>query len=133
MILIGEAKVVFTETGCYTSYEDGTSYASHTHGTHHYHVISHRLGYEDDILRYCREHELLHHVAGYWIKSRHSEVIWPLAHGEKPDLIVSMNEELLVQTLQRWIRCNERPFIADVDWGIIKRNYLDLTQDLFPE
>ena len=123
-IKIGSATVVYTDYGCYSAYPDGTGYAAQPHDTSHYHVIAHRCGYGDDILAYCREHEVCHHIIGEWVKGTGSEVIRPLADGAEPDQITAVFEEVMVQTLQRWLRTNERPIIGNLDWDDLKHRAL---------
>ena len=125
-IEIGPAAVTYTDEGCYTRYTDGATFGAHPHDTHHYHVIAHRLGYGDDTLRYCREHEVCHHMVSYWINGHDSQVIWALAHKQPVDLAYAIQEEALTQTFQRWLRANERPIIGDVDWDGLKARALGL-------
>jgi len=122
---IGNATVEYTPGGCVTRYPNGASYGAHPHDTHHYHVIAHRCGYGDDILTYAREHEVCHHVVGLWIKGGGSDVIGPLAHGQEPNPTKAVLEEALVMTFQRWLRANERPIIAGVDWDSLKARTLE--------
>lgn len=124
-IRIGTAEVIYTPEGCFTRYEDGTTFGAHPHDTHHYHVIAHRCGYGDNILAYAREHEVCHHIVSEWIGGHTSKVLWPLAHGRDPDLTDAVNEEALAMTLQRWLRANERPIIGGVDWTGLKRRALE--------
>lgn len=125
-IQIGNATIEYTPQGCVTHYPDGTSYGAHPHVTHHYHVVSHRCGYGDDILRYAREHEACHHIVSEWIAGRRSDVLWPLAHGYEPDPAEAVFEEAMTMTLQRWLRASERPIIGGVDWCDIKRRALEV-------
>lgn len=124
VVQIGDATVTFTPEGAVTTYADGASYGAHPHETHRYHAIAHRCGYGDDILAYCREHEVCHHMAGLWITGGGSNVIGPLAQGIEPDPIEALHEELLVVTFQRWLRANERPIIGGVDWDGLKTRAL---------
>ena len=120
-ITIGDAVVHWTPDGALTTYGDGSSYGAQPHDTHHYHVIAHRCGYGDDILAYCREHEVCHHIVAEHILGRESQVLWPLAHGYEPDQADAIAEEALTMTFQRWLRAGERPIIGgDVDWAGLK-------------
>jgi hypothetical protein len=123
---IGTATLTKYDGGCFTQYEDGSSYGAHHHETPHYYVISHRLGYGDDLARYCFEHEACHHMAAEWIFGHTSKVLWPLAHGRDPDPADAVMEEMAAMTLQRWLRANERPIIGSVDWSGIKTRALAL-------
>lgn len=125
-IQIGTATLTFYPDGAFTTYSDGATYAAQPHDTHHYHVIAHRCGYGDDILRYAREHEACHHFVSEWIGGYTSKVLWPLAHGAQPDRYEAISEEALTMTLQRWLRANERPIIAGVDWDALKARALAL-------
>lgn len=126
MMQIGTATVRYYPEGAFTTYADGTSYAAHPHDTHHYHVVAHRLGYGDDILRYAREHEVCHHIVSEWIGGHTSKVLWPLAHGRDPDPAEAVYEEALTMTFQRWLRANEQPIIGGVDWTGLKSRALAL-------
>lgn len=129
-IQIGTATVHYTAEGCASRYPDGTSYGAHPHNTAHYHVISHRCGYGDDILAYCREHEVAHHIVSEWIVGHPSHVIWSLAHGDEPHHGVGTIEEMAAQQFQRWLRANELPIIGGVDWGGLKQRALALLDAL---
>jgi hypothetical protein len=123
---IGTATVCYYDGGAFTRYDDGSSYAAHPHDTHHYHVIAHRCGYGDDILRYAREHEVCHHIVSEWIGGYTSKVLWPLAHGRDPDPVEAIMEEAMAMTFQRWLRANERPIIGGVLWDDLKARALAL-------
>lgn len=123
---IGTATLTYTPDGCVTAFDDGSTYGAHPHDTHHYHVVSHRCGYGDDILAYAREHEACHHIVSEWIGGYTSKVIWPLAHGRDPDPVDALMEEALTMTFQRWLRAGERPIIGSVPWDAIKARALAL-------
>ena len=126
MIRIGTASLGKYEAGCFTRYDDGSSYGAHHHETPHYYVIAHRCGYGDDLARYCYEHEGCHHFAAEWIGGYTSKVLWPLAHGRDPHPVDAVFEEAMAMTLQRWLRANERPIIGGVDWDGLKQRALAL-------
>lgn len=125
-IALAYCTVEYTDWGCVTHFPDGTQFGAHPHETPHYHVIAHRLGYGDDLLGYCREHEVAHCLIAEWFRDEPSAVLWDLAHGAEPDPITAVHEEVMAQTLQRWIRAGERPILAGVDWDGIKERALDL-------
>jgi len=126
-IQIGTATVEYTPDGCVTRYQDGSSYGAQPHDTHHYHVIAHRCGYGDDILAYCREHEVAHHITCEWIVGFPSHVISSLAAGQEPHQGVAVLEEMAAHTFQRWLRAGERPIIGGrVDWDALKARALAL-------
>lgn len=90
----------------------------------HYHVISHRCGYGDDLLAYCREHELAHVLVAQELRQWCSFVLDCHAREVTPYAGLAIMEELAAQTLQRWVRANERPIVADFDWDELKRKFL---------
>lgn len=116
------ATVERTDFGCVTRFDDGTYVNSTFHPKDpHYHVIAHRCGYEDDLHRYCVEHEAVHCLLSERLHGRASPVLWALAHGAElagPDAAF---EELAVQAFQRYLRANEQPIVGAVDWGVLKR------------
>jgi hypothetical protein len=126
VIRIGTATLTKYDGGCFTSYDDGSSYGAHHHDTPHYHVISHRCVYGDDLARYCFEHEACHHIVAEWIGGHTSKVLWQLARGRDPDPYDATSEEALAMTFQRWLRANERPIIGGVDWDGLKARALAL-------
>lgn len=99
---------------------------------HHYHVIAHRCGYGDDLLAYCREHELAHALVAQCIgASRPSTVLWHQARMLGPAPVgLSIFEEIAAQALQRWVRANERPILAGADWDAIKLTFLGYAEAL---
>lgn len=123
MIELRFASVEFTRKGCVSHFRDGSSYGALPHDKPHYHAIAHRLGYEGDIMAYCRDHELAHHLVAEnfgWP----SHVIWSLAHGTKPDAYEAAAEEALAMMLQRYARAGEVPLIEGVDWDALKGRLL---------
>jgi hypothetical protein len=109
-------------------FPDGTSVGSTPHDTHSYHVISHRLGYEDDILAYCREHEFAHAFMEEKLHDRPSQVLWNLAHNLPIDDKLHAYEEIAAQTFQKWLRSAERPITSGVDWIQMKKEALQLLE-----
>lgn len=95
MIALRHADLKITDAGCVTQFRDGTSFGAHPHPhDHHYHVIAHRCGYEGDVLRYCREHELAHLVVEEWLHDRPSAILWGLAHDAPLSAHDSVGEEM---------------------------------------
>lgn len=125
-IHVGGAVVTLTHDGCVSTYPDGSSFEAQPHDTPHYHVIAHRLGYGDDLLRYCREHEVTHHLVGETFYGGRSPVISQLAAGYDPIPVSAAIEEAMVMTVQRWLRANERPIIGGVDWDAVRYRGLAL-------
>lgn len=107
-------------------FQDGTFIDSIPHDTHHYHVIAHRLGYGDDIMAYSREHDVCHAIMAEWFGDVPSPIFWAMAHGEPHDHWGDVYEELAVMALQRFVRANERPIVADVDWDALKARALEV-------
>jgi hypothetical protein len=114
------AALEIVATGAVTHFEDGTSFGAWPHDTHHYAVIAHRCGYGDDLLRYCREHELCHLALEEWLHDRPSGILWGLAHGAPLPPHDAAYEELAAQSLQRFVRAAERPIVGGVDWDALR-------------
>jgi hypothetical protein len=127
MIRTRFASLEYTREGAITRFPDGSSYGALPHDKPHYHSVAHRLGYGGDILAYCREHELAHHLIAEEFGS-YSPVLWALAHGEQPPRMIAAAEEALAMTLQRYARANEVPMIEGIDWDALKCRLL-LTEE----
>ena len=113
--------------GCVTYFADGSEASAWpSWEDNHYRVIAHRTGYGDNLLDYCREHDFCHALVEEVLHDRASRVLWALAHGQTLSGPESAYEEFAAQALQRWIRANERPIIAGVDWDGIKLEALSL-------
>jgi hypothetical protein len=119
-IHVEDCRFEFHDWGCQTIFPDGATVDATPHDTHHYLVVSHRLGYGDNALAYCREHVVCHELIAQFIAGTHSEVLWCLAHGKIAAPAVVTYEELAAQALQRFIRANERPIVSGVNWGALK-------------
>jgi hypothetical protein len=119
------ARLEYTPEGAVTYFRDGSSWGATPHDLPHYHALAHRLGYEGDILAYCREHELAHHVLSEGFGS-HSLVLFALAHGEQPTPMIAAAEESLALNLQRYARTGENPFVDGADWPSLKARFLAL-------
>ena len=137
-ITLPHATVTYTPEGCYSTFEDGSSYGAHPHDTPHYDEIAERCGYglglawgdaqrrAEGRMRYCREHEVFHHIVGQHFYGGVSPVLWQLAHGGEPHPCEAALEEAMVVTLQRWVRAGERPIIGGFDWNGLKRRALEV-------
>jgi hypothetical protein len=121
MIRLKYATVFFTDWGCQTSFDDGTSADAIPHDTHHYHVIANRLGYGDDVLAYCQEHELAHSFVEQHLYDRPSRVLWGVAHNRLLSGSAATYEELAAQHFQRFVRAHERPISSGVDWDGLRK------------
>jgi hypothetical protein len=84
------------------------------------------LGYGDDILRYCQEHEFAHSFVAERLLDRPSMVLSALARGAVVSGRVATFEELTAQAFQRWIKAHERPIISGVKWDALKTDALTL-------
>ena len=125
-IHIEDARIEFHDWGAKTIYADGAFVDATPHDTHHYHVISHRLGYGDDVLSDCQHHEACHELIAQFCAGTHSEVLWALAHGKIAAPAIVTYEELAAQTLQRFLRANERPIVSGVKWDALKEYALEV-------
>lgn len=112
MIQLAHCTVSWTENGCLTRFEDGTETEACPHDLPHYRIVAARLGYGDDILAYCREHELSHNLTCQWLFDTPSQVLWWVAHGKMLSGPGSAYEECMAQTFQRHWRANERPILS---------------------
>lgn len=116
-----------TDYGCWTAFRDGAGFGAYPHPEdHHYRVVAHRLGYGDDVLAYCVEHEFAHSFVAERLMGRTSQVVWALAHGEMLSGPEAAYEEIVAQTFQRWLRANEQPIVAGVPWHALKAEALSL-------
>lgn len=124
-IHLDHCEIEYTPEGCTTRFHDGTTIDACPHPEMpHYHVIAHRCGYQDDILAYCREHEVAHEIVAEYLTGTPSDVLWQLAHGKTAARWNMVAEEALAQMLQRFVRANERPIISGVDWDGLKARAL---------
>lgn len=113
--------IEWTERGALTTFPDGGSTEAFPHPEQpHYHVIAHRCGYGDNLLAYCREHELAHIVVAEELCGGASPVL--LAQSSGFDLAPGEDvlEELAAQALQRFVRANERPIVGGVEWDRLR-------------
>lgn len=126
MIQLRFCTLEFTDWGAQTTFDDTSSVDAVPHDTHHYAIISHRLGYGDDVLAYCQEHEFAHAFVAERLLDDRSIVLWGLAHGKPVPRGEGLFEEMAAQTFQRWLRANERPIISGADWDELKHDALEL-------
>lgn len=126
MIQLRYCTLEFTDYGAVTRFPDGTEIGAHPHANAHYHVVSHRMGHGDDILAFCRVHELCHSLVEERLHDRPSRVLWALAHGSTLSGRDAAYEEIAAQTLHRWIVSHERPIIGGVRWDEIKADALGM-------
>jgi hypothetical protein len=127
LIRLRFCEVEWTEWGCQTRFTDGAFVNAVPHySDHHYYVIAHRLGYGDDVMRYCREHEFAHSFIAERLKGRTSHVLWTLSHKEVQDRGEVVYEEMAAQQLQRWIRAYERPIVSGANWDVLRSEAMAL-------
>lgn len=119
--------------GCEMRFADGSLWPSIPHPElPHYHVIAHRCGYGDDLMAYCREHEVCHGLVAEWFYDGPSRVLHALARGAPHEHWDDIAEEIATMTLQRFVRANERPIVGDVDWDALKRRALHVLDEAPP-
>lgn len=128
MIALRFCTVEWTPDGCFSRFHDGRAFAAHPHDLPHYHALAFRLGYEGDILRYCREHEVAHHVIGEAF-DQPSLVLWALAHGAEPSAFDAAAEEALAMNLQAYARTSQPPFVDRVDWRQARARFLSVLEN----
>lgn len=125
MINLDHCTVAWTDKGAQTTFPDGTHVEAWPHPEQaHYFVIAHRCGYGDDVLKYCREHELAHSFLAQELRGQASHVLEALAHGWALRRGTAVLEEMAVQAFQRWARANERPIIQGCEWDELKAVFL---------
>jgi hypothetical protein len=125
MIHLDHCTVEWTDAGARTVFRDGTETHAYPHyDDPHYVVIAHRCGYGDDLLAYCREHELAHSFLLQELRGIASHVLEGQAHDRIVRSGVAVPEEMSVQMFQRWCRANERPIVAGCDWDDLKQRFL---------
>lgn len=121
------AEIVVHDWGCTSIFEGGLVVDATPHPwDHHYHVIAHRCGYEDNLHSYTIEHETAHHVVEEVLFDRPSRVLLGLASGKPLSPQESAGEELLAQTLQRYARASEQPIIGGVDWARLRDRFFEV-------
>lgn len=127
MIRLRFCTIEYTPEGCTTTFDDGASVDATPHPQdYHYRALCHRLGYQDDALAYCREHDVAHSLVAQWLSGKPSAVLWAKAHGTEPSYAETIMEEIAAQVHQRWWRANERPIIGDCPWDFWKAEALSL-------
>ncbi len=124
-ITLRHSLIEWTNWGCITYFQDESSIGAHPHDTHHYHIVAARHGHCDDVLMFCQYHEVCHSVWAEWVHNAPSKVLWALAHGKMLSGKESVEEELCVQALHRWITTSEQPIVSGVDWFALKRYALE--------
>lgn len=135
--MLRSAKLKYANIWCdgwitWLRFGDGGVCEAHPHQEPHYFVIAHRLGYGDDIISYCYEHEFCHEFFNEFLYDRKSPLLVSLAQGSPLAGPVAVQEELSVMAVQRWLRANERPIVAGIDWDMFKTEALRLLHPTKP-
>lgn len=124
MIELKFCRIEFFDWGCRTTFADGASVPSVPHDEPHYHVVSHRCGYGDNLLAYCQEHDVCHALVEQFLFDRESTVLAAVARGKPLTGAQSAYEEMAAQTLQAWLRANVVPIVGGVNWYEMKSEAL---------
>lgn len=116
------ATIETVEGGCVTRFHsDGAQVAAFPHpAMAHYSVISHRLGYADDLMRFCIEHEIMHSFVSERMFDAESPVLASLARGVDAVPRNAVIEEIVVQAVQGFVNANIRPIVSDYDWDSMR-------------
>jgi hypothetical protein len=130
MIRTRFAEVQPADWGCTVTFGDASfCQAQHWPESPHYRVIAHRCGYQDDTLRYAIEHEVAHLIVEEALHNRPSRVLWGLAHGNPLCPKEAAYEECVAQTLQAFVRANQRPIIGPgIDWDAIRARFEEVME-----
>jgi hypothetical protein len=130
MLQLKHASIKWTDFGC-TVFIGGKEIGAWPHPEMtDYHVVAARLGYQYDLLRYCREHELAHLLVEEWFHDRPSQVLAALAAGKMLSGKKAVYEESMAQQLQAFVRANQRPIVGGVDWDGLKARFLECVEAL---
>ena len=130
MLQLKHASIKWTDYGCAVVI-DGKEVGAWPHPEMtDYHVIAARLGYQYDLLAYCREHELAHLLVEEWFHDRPSEVLKALANGKLLSGKKAAYEESMAQQLQAFVRANQRPIVGGVMWDLLKARFLECVESL---
>lgn len=126
-IILRHSLIEWTDDGCITYFQDGSSIGAQPHpGNHHYRIITARTGLGDDVMAYCRTHELAHLFLEERLHDRPSQVLWALAHGKMLCGADAAYEEIAAQAFQAWVYANRRPIVSGIPWDPLKADFLAL-------
>lgn len=101
-VTLGETSVDFYDIGVDTVLPDGTNVWAEPQGSEGYRHMARDLGYGEDTLEMCREHELGHSVLAALMGMPYSPTMWGLTH--PPHNPHYKEEEAVVLSLQRYCR-----------------------------
>ena len=76
--------VTFHDTFAWTQFPSGQGYGAVPSDDLSYRTLAARLGYGDDILAYCLEHDFLHSFIEQEVFDRPSPILYALAHDLPP-------------------------------------------------
>ncbi len=121
--------VSFYDTFVWTQFGSGQGYGGVPSDDPSYRALAMRLGYGDDILWYCKEHDFLHSFLEGEVFGRASPILYALAHG-LPAPMMTCYEEALVQMFQGFVRggWDMTATQPDLDWCAVRDralSYLD--------
>ncbi len=113
--------VSFHDTFSWTQFPSGQGYGAVPGKDDSYQTLTRRLGYGDDTLAYCLEHDFLHSFVEQEVYDRPSPILYALAHGlDAPE--TTAYEEALVQLFQGFLRAGWDMTATQpgVDWWNIR-------------
>ncbi len=110
---LGECCVDIHDWGTDTVFKDGTSAMGMPEDTNHYRWITRDLGYKDDVLKQCIEHELAHTLCAVIMGAPYSPILWHAAHKDQLGWYPHWREEeAVVQAFQKQHRGRMEEFAA---------------------
>jgi hypothetical protein len=113
--------VSFYDHFAWTQFPSGQGWGAVPSDDPSYRALAARLGYGDDILAYCLEHDFLHSFLEQEVFQRPSPILYALAH-DVPPPPTTCYEEALVQLFQGFLRNNWDMTAThpDIDWCVIR-------------
>lgn len=92
----GGSTVEFPEYGAVTTLPDGQRIIAAPEDNDAYRATAGRLGYGDDVLRMCREHEAAHAALAAWLLLPESPTLRVVAGEEGPSDLTGAEERLVL-------------------------------------
>lgn len=96
-LLLPCATVEVHAWGVKTIFPDGTEVVAAPQDNDEYRARAIELGYGNDALAMCVDHEVLHSVAAELLHRSPSEVLWRVAHGDESKLGLGAEEHLILR------------------------------------
>lgn len=125
MLHLKHCMIQWTDYGALSIFPDGKECGAWPHPDDaDYCLLADRLGYDRDVMAFCREHELAHHMVEQHIHDRPSQVLRAVADGNPLSWPQAAYEEIAAQALQALARKNERPIIGGFDWQAMRAEFL---------